>query len=49
MKFKQFTKDQLPALIKLWNENATGENGIFKPWTEELFTNKFLNNPHFKN
>ncbi|HHU21404.1 MAG TPA: GNAT family N-acetyltransferase [Acholeplasma sp.] len=48
MKFKKFSKDQLPALIKLWNENATGENGIFKPWTEELFTNKFLKNPYFK-
>ena len=46
MEFKKFDKSLVKDVVKLWNENVVPYE-IYAEFTEESFTEKFLNNPHY--
>lgn len=48
MQIKQFELSMLEELVNLWNESVVPYS-IFAPFTKESFTQRFLNNPHYKN
>lgn len=48
MEIKQFELSMLDELVNLWNESVV-PHSIFAPFTKESFTQKFLNNPHYRN
>lgn len=48
MEIKKFEITMLGDLVNLWNSSVVPYS-IFSPFTEESFTAKFLNNPHYKN
>jgi ribosomal protein S18 acetylase RimI-like enzyme len=46
MEFKNFTVNYLDKVVNLWNESVVPFS-IYKEFTNESFTNKFLKNPYF--
>lgn len=46
MEFKNFSANYLDKVVNLWNESVVPLS-IYKEFTKETFTNKFLKNPYF--
>lgn len=46
MEIKNFEKCHVEAIVNLWNDSVVGYT-IYKPFTVESFTNKFVNNAYF--
>ncbi|HRT68608.1 MAG TPA: GNAT family N-acetyltransferase [Bacilli bacterium] len=48
MEIKNFTKEMISDVVKLWNESVVPYS-IFAEFTDESFAEKFLNNPFYDN
>ena len=46
MKIIQFKDDHIYDVVKIWNDSC-GTDMVYKPFSDNDFISKFLNNPHF--
>lgn len=46
MEIKTFNDGHIPGVVALWNKSCQTEMP-YKPFTEDSFRDKFINNPHF--
>lgn len=47
MHIRLFAKEDLPMVLRLWNESAALGEVAYKPLTAEAFQSKFLDNPNY--
>ena len=47
MQIRPLVKEDLPMVLRLWNESAASGEVVYKPLTAEAFESAFLNNPHY--